>query len=636
MHNRSLGFRLALVSWLLICIVASGGLVRAQEGVQVWTVAPDTSGFPTITTYFEVRDAQGMFVAGVDQGVVSVLENGRRIPVSALEQLRAGVQLVVAINPGPTFAIRNSQGLSRFDFVMQALRAWSEARQGSMIDDLSLLANDHQDASHVTDAENWIVALEAYQPDTRNAVPDLTVMARAIDLAADVTARPGMGKAILFITAPMDAEAGVGLQSLAARANQAGINVFVWLVASTERFSSEPANQLKSLAQETGGSYFAYSGVETTPDLELSFEPLRNTYYLEYNSSINTSGLHEMAVQVQLDGAEFVSGPIQFELEVLPPNIAFVSPRLKIERVNAGEAEANPDTLVPSLENLEILIEFPDGLERSIERSTLYIDGEVAEVNAAPPFDRFTWDLREYTSTGEHVLRVEVEDSLGLSSTSMDTIVLVSLKRDPRSVIVTLSRNRSLLAGITVVLAGAVLMLVLVRGGKLKPGVLLEFRRRNRRGDPVTQPVRPKQEENQRPSAWIDRLHLTQRRLAPQAIAFLTPISEAGDESSRPPISIATGPVTFGRNPAEVTQVIDDASVEEIHARLSQNKNGSFRLADLGSVAGTWINYTPVSKEGAILEHGDLLHIGRVGFRFTLRSPDRVRKPVIIPLEPES
>jgi hypothetical protein len=636
MINPSRGFRLALAIWLFICIFASAAPVPAQEGVQVWAAAPDTSGFPTITTYFEVRDAQGMFVTGLDQDAVTVIENGRRIPLSALEQLRAGVQLVVAINPGPSFAIRNSQGMSRFDFVMQALRAWSEARQGSMIDDLSLLANDHPDASHVTDAENWIAALDAYQPDTRNAVPDLTVMARAIDVAADVTARPGMGKAILFITTSMDVEAGVGLQSLGARAKQAGIHVFVWLVASTERFSSEPANQLKSLAQETEGSYFAYSGVEMIPELELSLEPLRNTYHMEYKSGINTSGFHEMAVQVQLEGSEYISSPIQFELEVLPPNIAFVSPRLKIERVNSGEAEANPETLVPSRENLEVLIEFPDGFERPIERSALYIDGEIAEVNTSPPFDQFSWDLREYTSTGEHVLRVEVEDSLGLSSTSMDTIVLVSLKRDPRSVIVTLSRNRSLLAGITVVLAGAVLMLVLVRGGRLKPGVLLEFRRRNRRGDPVTQPVRPKQEENQRPSAWIDRLHLTQRRLAPQAIAFLTPISEAGDESSRPPISIASSELTFGRNPAEVTQVIDDPSVEEIHARLSQHKNGSFRLADLGSVAGTWINYTPVSKEGAILEHGDLLHIGRVGFRFTLRNPHRVRKPVIIPLEPES
>ena len=50
---------------------------------------------------------------------------------------------------------------------------------------------------------------------------------------------------------------------------------------------------------------------------------------------------------------------------------------------------------------------------------------------------------------------------------------------------------------------------------------------------------------------------------------------------------------------------------------------------DEGSIAGTWINYTPVSRNGADLEHGDIIHIGRTGFRFTIRQPKTVRRPVI-------
>ncbi len=93
---------------------------------------------------------------------------------------------------------------------------------------------------------------------------------------------------------------------------------------------------------------------------------------------------------------------------------------------------------------------------------------------------------------------------------------------------------------------------------------------------------------------------------------------------------------TFGRNPREATHIIEDPSVEEVHARLSRAGKGAFRLSDLGSIAGTWVNYTPVSKEGTVIEHGDLIHIGRLGYRFALRNPDRVRKPVIIPKEPKS
>jgi predicted component of type VI protein secretion system len=65
-----------------------------------------------------------------------------------------------------------------------------------------------------------------------------------------------------------------------------------------------------------------------------------------------------------------------------------------------------------------------------------------------------------------------------------------------------------------------------------------------------------------------------------------------------------------------------------------RQEDGSYRLSDEGSVAGTWINYTPVSHGGARLEHGDLIHVGRIGFRFTLREPARLRKPVIIAEKP--
>ncbi len=83
-----------------------------------------------------------------------------------------------------------------------------------------------------------------------------------------------------------------------------------------------------------------------------------------------------------------------------------------------------------------------------------------------------------------------------------------------------------------------------------------------------------------------------------------------------------------------VDQVIDDPSIEGLHAQLKREPDGVFRLSDAGSIGGTWVNYTPVSQEGVCLEHGDLIHFGRVGFRFQLRDAKQVRKPVLKPKEP--
>jgi hypothetical protein len=62
---------------------------------------------------------------------------------------------------------------------------------------------------------------------------------------------------------------------------------------------------------------------------------------------------------------------------------------------------------------------------------------------------------------------------------------------------------------------------------------------------------------------------------------------------------------------------------------LNRSEAGSFRIMDQGSIAGTWVNYVSVPPNGITLEHGDLLHLGRVCLRFTLRQPSHARKPAI-------
>jgi hypothetical protein len=179
------------------------------------------------------------------------------------------------------------------------------------------------------------------------------------------------------------------------------------------------------------------------------------------------------------------------------------------------------------------------------------------------------------------------------------------------------------------------LLLVLVLGGRLHPGSPTGLKRRRRRKtDPVTQPVRMKTEPGgQRLQGFIHRLPWPQRRLAPKAFAYLLRLSDSDQGNGSAPISITSDEITFGRDPLQATHPFDDSSLEPLHARLLREADGSFRLVDEGSTAGTWINYTPVSREGARLHHGDLIHVGRVGFRFMLREPGRIRRPVVLPEE---
>lgn len=605
----------------------------AQEAGQAKITLPELDSFPRITAYLDVRDAQGNFIYSLEPDDVRVLEDEHQLPVAELTLLQPGVQFVVAVNTGPAFAIRNAQGLTRYELLLQSIQAWVTTRKGTTLDDLSVIVSDGFEVTHLSDPDRWFTSLQTYQPDRSISAPGYEVLSRALEIATDTSERKGMGRAVLLITSLPEQELGIGLQSLVARASQNGVRIFVCLIASPDRFSSQGAQQLAEMVAQTGGALFAFSGHEPIPNLEEYLEPLRNKYRLVYDSRITASGPHQLAAQVNTGHIDLTSPAQEFALEVHPPNVAFVSPRLEIDRLSATDNKAFPDNLEPLAQTLEILIEFPDGYNRPLKQTSLYVDGVVSVINSEPPFDQFTWDLSNYKETGEHKLQVEVVDSLGLISTSMELTVLVTVQQDQMNALISVSRNQGLIAGLAVILAGAVLLLVLIQGGRLRPGASMAFRRR-RRIDPVTQPVRVKHEPApSRLPGWINRLHWPQRHLSPKSYAFLAPISESGQNSGYPPISISSDEITIGHDPMQATLVLDDPSIGALHARLCRKEDGSFRISDEGSTAGTWVNYSPVSQEGAPLEHGDLVHIGRIGFRFNLREPERIRKPVIIQKE---
>jgi hypothetical protein len=297
--------------------------------------------------------------------------------------------------------------------------------------------------------------------------------------------------------------------------------------------------------------------------------------------------------------------------------------------------ESDTQILQPNSQPLELLIEYPDGYPRSIKETRLLVDGVVEQVLTAEPFEHFTWDLSEYASEGEHFLQAEVEDSIGLSGRTVETTVRVIIGNTSPGILRIISQNGTMIAVLLVAISGAILLLVLVVGGRLRPGVFRELRRQNNKSDPVTQPVPLKQEQPSQPqSSWINRIHWPRRRVSTKAYAHLISLTDSNQEDSSPPISITSSKVTFGRDPDQAAHVLDDASVEALHTSLYREKEGKFRLADEGSTAGTWVNYTQVLDGGTYLEQGDLIHIGRVGFRFVLRDPKKVRKPVQKPEEP--
>jgi hypothetical protein len=611
---------------LVVSLALPGVVVRAQGRAFAAIVSPDFSKFPTVTTLLDTFDEQGQFISGLVPSDVVILENGQEAIVDTLQELQLPISVVIAINSGPVLGMRDSFGISRYDKIAAVISNWAAARPEDSKDDISLAWNGGVVASHFPPGE-WKARFDEFDP-AQNAQTGLAALSFGLDAAQNAQTLPGQKKAVLFVSGHLDASSVDGVEDLSERAKQAGVRIYVWL-ADSEAFLSHPGSlRLQELADDTGGQFLTFTGTETLPDPEEWFSPLRHIYQLTYTSHIRSDGQQSLSMQVNANGLALTTAAVSFQLDVQPPNPALLSPPIQIVRQNSDKP-FDIESFLPTQQEISALVEFPDGHPRNLKRTALYVDGQKVAENTAEPFDKFTWDLSPYVASGEHTLEIEAEDELGLVRKSSPVPVQITVLQPPGGVFGLLLRNTATLTISLVVLAGAVLLVILFLGGRLRLSSFSEHRKsRAQKNDPVTQPVPAAVEVpgqlRSAPFPWL-------RRKTSPPLAYFVKLTPEGQPSSGDPVALSSQEMTFGTDPTQATHILDHPSISPLHARLRINENGGFQLIDQNSVAGTWVNFEAILKEGYTLKHGDVIHFGQLTYRFVLSKPPATIKPTITP-----
>jgi hypothetical protein len=640
----------ALLFSLSLLLGAAPSAYAQQDLASADLYPADISTFPTISAFLDVFDSNGIFASGLKAEAVSVIEDGQPLPVDSLNEIAVPLQLVVAVNQGEPLAVRDSTtNFSRFQRISQVLVQWAESRPADLPDDYSLVSQAGPVINHAS-AADFVAGLNGFQPDFRVAIPNLQSLSIAIDTVSAQTTRLGMKRAILFITPHSDdSNIATELEPYIQRALENNIYVFVWFVDFQTTFNTTSAAAFNNLALQTGGSMFSYSGLERFPDPEAYFSGLRRVFALSYTSRLRTAGEHTLSVNVNSPAGSGVlaSAEQKFNVDIQPPNAFPLTNSLQITRRAPEDDPFNTEILLPATQEIEIIIEFPDGHVRPLTRTTLYVDGAIMDENTAEPFNLFTWDLTAYTSSGEHQIMVEAVDSLGLSKSSLATPVVVTVVQPPNGVSALLAKYRTPITFGALILAGLVLFLILLSGRLRIPSIRAAQEARRADADPLTQSVQAVAESATTPlaasaSKTPKRAALskkaaadTKRRLEraegskKEAAASLIRINAEGQVLPVTPIALVEQEIIFGTDPVQCTQILDDPSVSLVHARLRQTEDGGFLLLDNGSIAGTWVNYEPIPREGYRLAHADMVNFGQLIYRFTLRVPPVTSKPTI-------
>ena len=610
-----------LAGLLIVFLLYTGlGQASAQGGVRIDLNNLETTSFPVMTAGLDVFDASGNFVTGLTPETITLLEDNQPRPVT-IEEFQPGVDFALALDPGAYFAYRDARGLTRFDKLVQVVRDWAAAHADSLDDDLSLVPIGGVPLMHSDSSAAFLSTLDAYQPNLQTILSSPQTLSLAMDAVSEPRSGSGMKPVVLYITSIPTAGNIPVLQNLTQRAVDQMIRVHVWIVTSPDLSSTSGATALKDIAIQTGGQWVLFSGAESLPSPEEYLAPLRHAYSLEYSSAIQASGGHTLTVQVNLNGETVNSASLPFDIDVQSPNPILVAPPEQIIRTAPDEHTTEPALFLPSQELIDIIIEFPDGHTRPLVRTALYVDGIQVDENTAAPYDQFTWDLSGYSISGQHLLTVEAMDGIGLSKVSLGIPVQVTVVQPRFGLLPWLSRNRSWVALAAALFAGMGLGVILVRGQSRKhpPGT----GRRASPSDPLTQSIPP--------GGSTRAQHLPWKRSAKKPEAHLVRLKDDGQPVTAPSIPIAQAEIIFGSDPIQATRILDDPSVSPKHARLSFSQ-GEYVISDEKSTAGTWVNYEQVI-EPRCLQHGDVIHIGRVSYRFLRQKPLEILLPQVIPLK---
>jgi hypothetical protein len=648
------------VQLLLATLVATGWLglaipLQAQTAArQAVITAIDMSGFPEIGAYLAVDEADGRRLSGLPADAFSLREDGAPVTGLKVSEVEVGVQVVFALDISSPFKARDIQGITRLDYVQQALKDFAQSRpwMKDKVDDVSFVATEGDFLLHSEYGAKLAEAVQNYTTEYAAAADSVSFINNALNLAAEAPRRPGMQRTLVFISGGLARQgADTPVDDIIARAQAARVHIDTVLAGSAAVAETAGGLNLKRLAEMTGGSFSLLESAETFTPVFETLASQRQLYRLAYHSGLSATGQHMLAATVRLpDGSTLTSPEAEFPLRVEPPVILMPEMPRIIQRI-APSGDADPEHFQPAEYALTVRLEFPDGYERAINAGELVVDGEVVDTQAMSGTTTFTWPLLSYSTPMTHTVQVRLTDTLGLAAYSPLANVFIAVAKAG-------DVPAAATPGAAAEPAKSLLLPLLLGAGMLVAGLgiglwlwLTRFRRDRvpaleaaaaEPQDEVQQPALPGLEAMIPPPPHPPEppkpaprphvplfsgagLHLPARRPVPRpqpkGKAFLEVLESGGGGEEREEIEILTARVRLGRDPEAADVIFPDRSVSRLHARIEEatSPEGGFRIYDEKSTSGTWLNFEPIPPEGETLNHGDVINLGRVQVRFNLR-----------------
>ena len=582
----------------------------AQATGTIQLTPPSSAAFPQVAFFASVIDSDGRSLRALPPTSFSLTEDGVPIDDFVMREETVGSRQIYAINTVVPLRRRDVLGVTRLEQVRRALiDAWTSRPASTAADQVSLLTADGNLGINRSAAVDLVTALEDWAAVYRDSTVGYGVLMSALSAALDPLPRPGMETDVVFVTPLLDSNNEQELSDALALAQSSRARIHAVLVGTAEQTGTAEALRLRQTAEATGGSFGILDPAAGLAELEARLQEVRTRYVVEYASPATAAGPHAVQLSVSTPDFAAVSDPVAYDVDLAPPQLTFIQAPQTIAR-----RTDDPDTpladIPPTFLDLPLLVNFPDGHPRPIERLDLFVNGELHETRLEAPFDRLRWDLSAIVESQVFQLRAQVTDSQGLSASTEIIPVSIEVVPGPRGLEALRPAIVPLFAGLALAGIGIALALGWLRLGELST-------------DPAWSAAAPGG------MRLLRRASLGTRQAVGAPEAVLLPLH--ADGTAGPPIALDGSDLMIGSDPALCGLLLDDPSVSGIHARLTRRAAGIFSLRDQHSVAGTWVNDAAVNETGRDLSHGDRIFFGRAAYRFRLAAPPSETRVVVRP-----
>lgn len=563
--------------------------ILAQDNtssIQITSV--DNSNFPEIVlTYKGFNLSESL---PVDPTEIEIIEDGQTIVPTSLEEQYQGLHFAVALNPDSSLTIRGGDSQPYNLAMIKALKTAGPEPENARNNRYSFFSNPEVSLVETEEYAAWAANFDDFETIPQSLSSSLS----SLELAVSALEHSGldMDTVLVYITPYLDYRLLPEFYELVERAGKLGVETRVWIVMSPRVVGSSYELEMQTALNSRGGTLTPLTGTETVPDPRDYMQGKGRSFTAHYQSKIRTSGEYQLQIRADLEQSPSLQSiPATLTLDIQPTKLSLINLPNTLEILYNNDGSFQPAQLP-----LEVLIEFPDGYPRSILNSTLFVNGERVTSNTMPPYGSFVLNLADYVDSTELRLEVRLQDEFGLQGrTPIQTIALDVLKPET-------DRNGTwfsspwLWVGL-LLLAGLVAFLV--------------FR--------MPFPKRKSPEEVKVSEPKIDKMVEKAPLSSPvleKTFGNLTRLDSDQTPSAEKPHLLTKEIILIGRDPSLANLVLDDPSIEPLHAEIHFFADGRIRLTDFNSISGSYVNFKPVGSHGTPLQHADLVHFGTLLFRF--------------------